>query len=84
MVLFSTWIVSPRLVIVSPLLAFVVLSLSLLSICFSTLPWPREGIDWVQSLLFLSAPLAPSILPQLLVVPRVFVYLLHVLKFLIW
>lgn len=54
----------------------------------------KSGIDWIQSLLYWSAPLAPSILlchvlfgfspDELLVVPRVFVYLLHVLKFLIW
>jgi hypothetical protein len=54
----------------------------------------KSGIDWVQSLLFRAAPLAPSILlrhvlfgfnpDELLVVPRVFVYLLHVLKFFIW
>ena len=57
-------------------------------------PLAKSGVDWVQSLLFLSAPLAPSILlrhvlfgfspDELLVVPRVFVYLLHVLKFLVW
>lgn len=54
----------------------------------------KSGIDWIQSLLYWSAPLAPSILlchvlfgfnpDELLVIPRVFVYLLHVLKFLIW
>ena len=52
----------------------------------------KSGIDWFQSLLFLSAPLAPTILlrhvlfgfnpDELRVVPRVFLYLLHVLNFL--
>ena len=54
----------------------------------------KSGIDWIQSLLFRAAPLSPSIVlrhvlfgfspDELLVVPRVFVYLLHSLKFLVW
>lgn len=54
----------------------------------------KSGIDWIQSQLFLAAPLAPSISrrhllfgfssDELIVVPRVFVYLLFVLKYCIW
>ena len=54
----------------------------------------KSGIDWLQSLLFRAAPLSPTILlrhvlfgfspDELLVVPRVFVYLLNALKFLRW
>ena len=57
-------------------------------------PLAKSGIDWIQSLLFRAAPLSPSIVlrhvlfgfspDELLVVPRVFVYLLHSLKFLVW
>ena len=53
-----------------------------------------SGVDWVQSVLFCSAPLAPSLVlrhvffgfapDELSAVPRVFVYLLHVLKYLLW
>ena len=57
-------------------------------------PLAKSGIDWIQSKLFLAAPLAPSISlrhllfgfssDELTVVPRVFVYLLFVLKYCIW
>ena len=57
-------------------------------------PLAKSGIDWIQSLLFCAAPLSPPIVlrhvlfgfspDELLVVPRVFVYLLHSLKFLVW
>ena len=57
-------------------------------------PLAKIGVDWVQSLLFRVVPAAPSILlrhvlfafapAELAAVPHVFVYLLHVLKFLVW
>ena len=57
-------------------------------------PLAKSGIDWTQSQLFLAAPLAPSISlrhllfgfssDELTVVPRVFVYLLFVLKCCNW
>ena len=57
-------------------------------------PLARSGVDWVQSLLFRSAPLAPTLVlrhvlfgfapDELSAVPRVFIYLLHVLKYLLW
>ena len=57
-------------------------------------PLAKSGIDWIQSQLFLAATLAPSLCvrhllfgfnsDELVVVPRVFVYLLLVLKHCIW
>ena len=57
-------------------------------------PLAKSGVDWIQSKLFLAAPLAPSIClrhwlfgfssDELLMVPRIFVYLLFVLKYCIW
>ena len=57
-------------------------------------PLAQSGIDWIQSLLFLAAPTASSIClrhllfgfspDELVVVPKVFVYLLLVLKSCIW
>ena len=57
-------------------------------------PLAKSGIDWFQSKLFLAAPLAPSIClrhflfgfssDELIMVPRIFVYLLFVLKYCIW
>ena len=57
-------------------------------------PLAQSGISWIQSLLFLASPLAPPITirhvlfgfhpDELAAVPRVFVYLLHVCKYLIW
>ena len=57
-------------------------------------PLVKSGIDWIQSQLFLAAPLAPSIslrhlrfgfsADELVVVPRVFIYLFPVLKYCIW
>ncbi len=57
-------------------------------------PLAKSGIDWIQSQLFLAAPLAPSLClrhllfgfspDELVVVPRIFVYLLLVLKHCIW
>ena len=54
----------------------------------------QSGISWAQYLLFRAEPLAPTLEPRHLlfgfsddeirVVPRVFVYLLNVLKFNIW
>ena len=54
----------------------------------------HSGLDWIQSQLFLASPLAPPpSVPHvlfgfssddLLCVPRVFVYLLNVCKFLVW
>ena len=61
---------------------------------FFRCPLAKSGIDWIQSQLFLAAPLAPSLClrhlffgfssDELAVVPRVFSYLLLVLKYLIW
>ena len=61
---------------------------------FFSCPLAQSGISWAQSLLFWAAPLAPTLEPphllfgfsdeELRVVPRVFVYLLNVLKFKIW
>ena len=57
-------------------------------------PLAKSGIDWIQSQLFLAAPRAPSLCvrhllfgfnsDELVVVPRVFVYLLLVLNHCIW
>ena len=54
----------------------------------------QSGLDWIQSLFFLSSPLAPAITvrhvlfgfisDELLCVPRVFCYLLSLLKFFVW
>ena len=54
----------------------------------------QSGLDWIQSLLFLFSPLAPAITvrhvlfgfssDELLCVPRVFCYLLSLLKFFVW
>ena len=61
---------------------------------FFPCPLFQSGLDWIQSLLFLSAPAAPSILVRhtlfgfssddLLCVPRVFAHLLDACKFLVW
>ena len=57
-------------------------------------PLAQSGLDRIQSLLFLSSPLAPAITvrhvlfgfssDELLCVPRVFCYLLSLLKFFVW
>ena len=57
-------------------------------------PLAKSAIDWIPSQLFLAVPLAPSISlrhmlfgfssDELIIVPRVFVYLLLVLKYCIW
>ena len=54
----------------------------------------QSGLDWIQSLFVLSSPLAPAISvrhalfgfisDELLCVPRVFCYLLSLLKFFLW
>ena len=54
----------------------------------------QSGFDWIQSMLFLASPMAPSITfrhalfgfssDDLLCVPRVFAYMLNVCKFLVW
>ena len=61
---------------------------------FSYCPLAQSGLDWIQSLLFLSSPLAPAITvchvlfsfcsDELLCVPCVFCYLLSLLKFFVW
>lgn len=61
---------------------------------FFSCPLARSGLDWIQSMLFLASPLAPSITVRhvlfgfssddLLCVPQVFAYLLNVCKFLVW
>ena len=61
---------------------------------FFSCPLAQSGISWIQSLLFVSSPLAPSICArhllfgfssdELVCVPRVFCYLLHVCKFFVW
>ena len=72
----------------------VVILMRLWSICSSTVPLAKSGLDWIQSLLFLSSPLATAITvrhvlfsfssDELLCVPRVFCYLLSLLKFSVW
>ena len=49
----------------------------------------QSGLDWIQSLFFLSSPLAPAITVRhvhfgFISVPRVFCYLLSLLKFFVW
>ena len=71
-----------------------VILMRLWSICSSTVPLVKSGLDWIQSLLFLSSPLATAITvrhvlfsfssDELLCVPRVFCYLLSLLKFSVW
>ena len=61
---------------------------------FFSCPLSRSGLDWIQSLLFLASPLAPSInvrhvlsglsSDDLRCVPRVFAYLLNICKYLVW
>ena len=61
---------------------------------FFSCPLFQSGLNWIQSLLFLSSPTAPPITVRhalfgfssddLLCVPRVFSYLLDVCKFLVW
>ena len=58
--------------------------------------WPLaySVLSWLQSLMFIASPLAPSLVcrhalfgfssDELLVVPRIFVYILNVCKFFIW
>ena len=51
-------------------------------------PLAQRGLDWIQSLLFLSSPLAPAIAVRHVLfglgVPCVFCYLLSLLKFFVW
>lgn len=61
---------------------------------FFSCPLVQSGYDWIQSILFLASPTAPSITVRhalfgfssddLLCVPRVFAYMLNVCKFLVW
>lgn len=61
---------------------------------FFSCPLFKSGLDWIQSLLFLASPLAPTInvrhalfgfsSDDLRCVPRVFAYLLNVCKYLVW
>ena len=61
---------------------------------FFTCPLARSGIDWIQSLLYIAAPVAPPLVlrhilfgfnpDELRCVPRIFVYLILVCKYLIW
>ena len=61
---------------------------------FFDCPLARSGIDWIQSLLYVASPLAPPISlrhvffgfssDELLCVPRIFVYLLQVCKYMVW
>ena len=82
------------MVIASPLLVSVAFYLESAEHMFFHCSLAKSGIDWIQSLLFRAAPLSPPIVlrhvlfgfspDELLVVPRVFVYLLHSFKFLVW
>ena len=57
-------------------------------------PLAKSGLDWIQSMLFLATPVAPSISVRYVLfgfssddfrcVPRVFAYMLNVCKFLVW
>ena len=61
---------------------------------FFSCPLAQSGIAWIQSLLFASSPLSPSLTvrhllfgfssDEFLCVPRVFSYLLNVCKYLVW
>lgn len=61
---------------------------------FFSSPLAKSGLDWIQSVLFLATPLAPSITVRHVLfgfssddfrcVPRVFAYMLNVCKFLVW
>ena len=61
---------------------------------FFSCPLAQSGVDWIQSLLSRVSPLAPSLCvrhllfgftaDELRCVPKVFTYLLNVLKFCIW
>ena len=61
---------------------------------FFPCPLSKSGLDWIQSLLFLASPTAPSInvrhvlfdfsSDDLRCVPRVFAYLLNISKYLVW
>ena len=61
---------------------------------FFSCPLVQSGFDWIQSMLFVASPTAPSITVRhvlfgfssdhLLCVPRVFAYMLNVCKFLVW
>ena len=78
----------PLLVMIFVCLAFVLLPVSLCSICFLTFFLAISVLSWFQSLLFCASPMSPSILvrhvvfgfsgDKLFVIPRVFVNLLNV------
>ena len=61
---------------------------------FFDCPLAYSVLSWLQSLMFIASPLAPSLVcrhalfgfssDELLVVPRIFVYILNVCKFFIW
>ena len=61
---------------------------------FFSCPLAKSGLDWIQSMLFLASPVAPSITvhhvlfgyssDDFLCVPRVFAYMLNVCKFFVW
>ena len=61
---------------------------------FFSCPLAQSGIAWIQSLLFVSSPLSPSLTvrhllfgfssDEFLCVPRVFSYLLNVCKYVVW
>ena len=80
--------------IIIPQLVSVVFAQKLLSICFFACPLARSALDWIQALLFRASPSAgPLAVRHLLLgflpdemrtVPRLFVYLLLVCKYLIW
>lgn len=72
-------------------LAFVLFPVNLFGICFFDCPLAVSVLSWLQSLLFYSWPLSPTILVHhvssgfssgvLRVVPRVFVYHVNICKF---
>ena len=80
--------------IIIPQLVSVVFVQKLLSICFFACPLAHSALDWIQSLLFRASPSpGPLAVRHLLfcfspdemrTVPRLFVYLVLVCKYLIW
>ena len=61
---------------------------------FFLCPLAQSAVDWIQSLMFLVSPAAPSLevrhllfgfsARELRIIPKVFSYLLNVVKFFIW
>ena len=92
---FSTLLsVCPLSVVMFLCIAFVLLPANLFGIRVFDCPLAVSVLSWLQSLLFYSSPLSPTVLvrhvlfgfssDELRVVPRVFVYLVNVCNFCNW